>query len=1319
MTTHLDSEAGVDFVGEQEEELEEGGEAEEGGEEEGEDNDVVCLHCGTGGQLLCCDFCARSYHVRCLGLPGIPKGKDWGCSWCEGNEYEVKQKAYSSVGISDSSGSSKEQEGTAQEKNSSSQVLQQWQGTIERLRDTCLGDGAFAPTHALAHLGSQLFWAHRYVSLAINHGVDVRSNFVGVDIAGVSRKVRRALGTLSVEEVHREDVERAGGKERLSGECLELWDRGFVTLKGCLSQEDVEGLYDEVVGAFNSSAFPFFCLLPQPRLSFLRNSPSPVSSPQSVPACKRVKEESKNVMGRRLEKTVIGNEAGVGKEEENGGSQQHETARRTEERREEKRKEEKEEEKKTESFREGNEAARDLTGHTDVCRSHACRPFHLTTDSEDSADPPIGFLTTPCAYMTRIHNNDSLRNQLENGGGFDLIKTRGELRFDVSVPALMQKPEKHKGLHAKTAKWLSVCREALRRRGSGGDFAPSSSSSSSSPPQDTDELELCHLGCMLTRPGCAIQGLHTDGPHDAVVAGEVAAASEKEKGKGKATEELDRRKGGPRHEAPYALNVFLPLVNVKRDVGPTEFYPGSHYLWHYWGGGDENANRQRGRPEAPLLKAGDALVFDYRVLHRGLGNRSGIVRPVLYLTYCRKGDVWRDRENFASDRFPPLFPLSRSAKPAHPLSAPLEEDPSREEEREGKEKGRGSQGPPGSRKRGGGSTKAGAPPSSSSLTGTMRGQTGPGPDNASGMSLTLTGDAYERSGSSRRGAAEEAERGQAQIEAEDCHTVETEVSNKGGRGHEDTGAERRGDVGGSMEAVVNETSEEARRDFLSSPRGSRQGDDVEKGAADPTVFRIEGSPLFVPPIGEGGIEEDAFAEQRASAFSPPSQSEERNQTKAARKEEKQKEATGGKGNGSDGPSKRRRVAPPPGEPSASLSTPSLVLKPREGLTENSPGAPQPREGFAYFPAGPGGAPPTLERGDVIEFYYHSPIDGTPTRESDGGDVFRVCVDRIWDEQITIQWLTAVTLGGKGKTRINEGSKKKGPVWDFEGCPCAIAFLMQSADNTALASRIDDIAHTNLLLEMATDNCLTSDLSCFASDNGLTVSELAMIQPGYGLIVGLQMYCCFHWICVLPTLIIICFIWSACRLKFFSLQDNAAPHNSTDSLNDPHLSIFVWMASSFGTSAYPTPCEEEEAWARHTFVIDEITDRRIQVASLFALSFLYVGLGGLFMGWTVSWFWFSQPVDALIFLWDVLWGCALTFLSQCLLLLVCCFMTLFIDDKKDEEVERMNRHSLDGGGGVQALSDTGATIGMFEYGPVAAVSTASREGLEERVPQEAP
>ena len=74
----------------------------------------------------------------------------------------------------------------------------------------------------------------------------------------------------------------------------------------------------------------------------------------------------------------------------------------------------------------------------------------------------------------------------------------------------------------------------------------------------------------------------------------------------------------------HALNVFVPLVHLTLDKGPTEFVPGSHIDYDVG-----TASQVR------TLGAGSALLFDYRLKHRGLGNNSTEERPLLYITYAR------------------------------------------------------------------------------------------------------------------------------------------------------------------------------------------------------------------------------------------------------------------------------------------------------------------------------------------------------------------------------------------------------------------------------------------------------------------------------------------------------------------------------------------------------------------------------------------------------------------------------------------------------------------------------------------------------------
>jgi len=113
------------------------------------------------------------------------------------------------------------------------------------------------------------------------------------------------------------------------------------------------------------------------------------------------------------------------------------------------------------------------------------------------------------------------------------------------------------------------------------------------------------LAALYSRSGAAEQQPHVDGGH------------------------LFQSTHGDGHHAPlHALQLFLPLCEMELPTGPTEFWPGSH-----------RARNQRFAyllPSTPLpASPGDAIVFDFRVVHRGMANRSPKWRPILYQTCSR------------------------------------------------------------------------------------------------------------------------------------------------------------------------------------------------------------------------------------------------------------------------------------------------------------------------------------------------------------------------------------------------------------------------------------------------------------------------------------------------------------------------------------------------------------------------------------------------------------------------------------------------------------------------------------------------------------
>jgi hypothetical protein len=77
------------------------------------------------------------------------------------------------------------------------------------------------------------------------------------------------------------------------------------------------------------------------------------------------------------------------------------------------------------------------------------------------------------------------------------------------------------------------------------------------------DYKLLFLGVVVARPGAEDQGLHADGGHLFRAPREAGGAA---------------ADGYAPPLACHCLNVFLPLVDLTPELGPTEFYPGSHAL---------------------------------------------------------------------------------------------------------------------------------------------------------------------------------------------------------------------------------------------------------------------------------------------------------------------------------------------------------------------------------------------------------------------------------------------------------------------------------------------------------------------------------------------------------------------------------------------------------------------------------------------------------------------------------------------------------------------------------------------------------------------
>ena len=142
-----------------------------------------------------------------------------------------------------------------------------------------------------------------------------------------------------------------------------------------------------------------------------------------------------------------------------------------------------------------------------------------------------------------------------------------------------------------------------------------------------EDAEHSFSGVVSSEPGSPAQYWHTDSPHEA-----------------------------PAHLPAHALNVLVALHDVPLSMGPTECARGSHVLTNHLSNPSlvvdeliyQHAvtspealvrNTEASVPEccASPMDAGSCLVFDDRMLHRGLANRSDKTRHVAYFSYRRKG----------------------------------------------------------------------------------------------------------------------------------------------------------------------------------------------------------------------------------------------------------------------------------------------------------------------------------------------------------------------------------------------------------------------------------------------------------------------------------------------------------------------------------------------------------------------------------------------------------------------------------------------------------------------------------------------------------
>jgi ectoine hydroxylase-related dioxygenase (phytanoyl-CoA dioxygenase family) len=194
---------------------------------------------------------------------------------------------------------------------------------------------------------------------------------------------------------------------------------------------------------------------------------------------------------------------------------------------------------------------------------------------------------------------------------FREIASRNHQRFDLR---LQDSPEAVQLVHQHILSQPGITQFLQQAMG-----LSSSESESSSESLLLDEIDF-DLSVVYSRPGAGAQGWHADGDH---LPGESDAG-------------WDELGWQNQLAYPYAICLFVPLVDLNEEIGYTQFWPGSHQHRALIGFGPV-AKLTNSVWNASSCQAGDGIWYDYRLLHQGMPNTSQhIVRPVLQIIFKKK-----------------------------------------------------------------------------------------------------------------------------------------------------------------------------------------------------------------------------------------------------------------------------------------------------------------------------------------------------------------------------------------------------------------------------------------------------------------------------------------------------------------------------------------------------------------------------------------------------------------------------------------------------------------------------------------------------------
>jgi len=91
---------------------------------------------------------------------------------------------------------------------------------------------------------------------------------------------------------------------------------------------------------------------------------------------------------------------------------------------------------------------------------------------------------------------------------------------------------------------------------------------------------------------------------------------------------------------PYYFTVLIPLVEITKENGPTEFIKGSHL--------EPIVDESSAEIFSPLLQPGDIVIFEGRTLHRGSPNKTAHEKLMAYITFTA---TWYFDQTFVANNY--------------------------------------------------------------------------------------------------------------------------------------------------------------------------------------------------------------------------------------------------------------------------------------------------------------------------------------------------------------------------------------------------------------------------------------------------------------------------------------------------------------------------------------------------------------------------------------------------------------------------------------------------------------------------------------------